>query len=97
MKRLVIEVSNDVARELERVARDGSETVEAVAARALKEGLPKGANKGPGDQAEESTLAPLRTFTPPEDAQGLVEGRSWDDLVKWQTLLDEVEGPARSL
>jgi hypothetical protein len=97
MKRLVIEVSNDVARELERVARDGSETVEAVAARALKEGLPRCADKGPEDQSETSTLAPLPTYTPPEDARGLVEGRTWDDLVKWQKLLDEVEGPARSL
>jgi hypothetical protein len=97
MKRLVIEVSNDVARELERVARDARETVEAVAARALKEGLPKCADGGSGGQAAESTPSPLPTFTPPEDARGLVEGRSWDDLVKWQNLLDEVEGPARRL
>ncbi len=76
MKRLVIEVSNDVARELERAARDSSETVEAVAARALEHGLPKCADAQP----EEATPGPLPTFTPPEDAQGLVEGRSWDDL-----------------
>lgn len=93
MKRLVIEVSNDVARELERVAKHGSETVEAVAARALEYGLPKCVDT----RREGSAPSPLPTFTPPEDAQGLVEGRSWNDLVKWQNLLDEVEGPARRL
>lgn len=97
MKRLVIEVSNDVARDLERVARDGSETVEAVAARALKEGLAKCADKLPRAQAAKHGLDPLPKFTPPEDTQGLVEGRDWDDLVKWQNVLDEVEGAARGL
>lgn len=94
MKRLVIEVSNDLARELERVARDASETVEAVAARALREGLPKCTQTA--SRAGSSSVG-LPTFTPPKDAQGLVEGRSWDDLVKWQALLDEVEGTGRSL